>query len=90
MVSPTLIFSFLKLPKKTAAVLGGIMIAMACLWGIALWQDITPRQLFGLFIGSLLLVLAVMLAAVLLVLLGKGILRLLRKLGNQSQDSEGQ
>ena len=35
-----MIFSFLKLRKKTAAALSGILIGAGSLWGLYLWQDI--------------------------------------------------
>ncbi|MDO7657300.1 MAG: hypothetical protein MUR21_03695 [OM182 bacterium] len=35
-----MIFSFLKLRKKTAAALSGILIGAGSLWGLSLWQDI--------------------------------------------------
>ena len=35
-----MIFSFLKLRKKTAAALSGILICAGSLWGLSLWQDI--------------------------------------------------
>ena len=85
-----MIFSLLKIPKKTAAVLSGVMIALACLWGIAIWQDLTPRDLLGILLGSLVFLLAIMLGAVLLVLLVKGLGRLIRRLRSEDDPSEGQ
>ena len=70
-----LIFSLLKLRKKTSAVLGGIMIAMACLWGIAWWQDLSPRQLLNLLLGTLLFVLGIMILAIILVTIFKLLVR---------------
>ena len=35
-----MIFSFLKLRKKTAAALSVILIGAGSLWGLSLWQDI--------------------------------------------------
>lgn len=81
-----MIFSLLKIRKKTGAVIAGILIGMACLWGIALWQDIPPRQLLTLLAGSLLLVLAIMLLAMLLI----GALKLAGRLleGARNRDRE--
>lgn len=81
-----MIFSLLKLGKKTSAVIGGVFIAAACLWGIAWWQDLTPEQLLNLFIGSLLLILLVMLAAIVLVALWKLSSHLLRRIRNRNPD----
>ena len=35
-----MIFSFLKLRKKTAAALSGILIGAGSLWGLSLWHNI--------------------------------------------------
>ena len=74
-----LIFSLLNLRKKTSAVVGGIMIAMACLWGIAWWQDLSPRQLLNLLLGTLLLIVGIMLLAVILVVVFKLVGRWLQR-----------
>lgn len=81
-----MIFSLLKLGKKTSAVISGVLIAAACLWGIAWWQDWTPDQLLNLFIGSLFLILVVMLAAIALVALVKLGSYLLRRIRNRNPD----
>lgn len=78
-----MIFSLLKLPKKTAAAISGILIAAASLWGIALWQDLTAQQLLSLVFGSLLFLLVTMLSSALLVLLVKLLGRLVKKLFNR-------
>ena len=79
-----MIFSLLKLSKKTGAVLGGSMIALACLWGIAWWQDLSARQLLNLFLASLGFIVMVMLAALVLVVLLKLCMRLLRRDGDEN------
>ena len=56
-----MIFSLLKIRKKTAAVLAGILIGMACLWGIAMWQNISPTQILMLLLGSVLFIAGIML-----------------------------
>lgn len=73
-----MLFSLLKLRKKTSAVLAGILIALACLWGIAMWQHLSARDLLHLLAGTLLLILGIMLAAFLLVAGKKLGVRLLR------------
>ncbi|MEX2130097.1 MAG: hypothetical protein WD772_01315, partial [Pseudohongiellaceae bacterium] len=75
--------SILKLRKKTSAVIGGLFIAGACMWGIAWWQDLTPGQLLNLFIGSLFLIIGVMIAALILVATAKLGTRLVRHLRNR-------
>lgn len=72
-----MIFSLLKLNRKTSAVAGGSMIAVGCLWGIAWWQDLSARELLNLFLGSLFLILGIMALALLLVAVSKMIRALL-------------
>jgi hypothetical protein len=51
-----MIFSFLKLRKKTAAALSGILIGAGSLWGLSLWQNI-PLEALAAQLGALLLLL---------------------------------
>ena len=51
-----MIFSFLKLRKKTAAALSGILIGAGSLWGLSLWQNI-PLEALVAQLGALLLLL---------------------------------
>jgi len=51
-----MIFSFLKLRKKTAAALSGILIGAGSLWGLSLWQNI-PLEELAAQLGALLLLL---------------------------------
>ncbi|MBT8146022.1 MAG: hypothetical protein KJN90_04170 [Gammaproteobacteria bacterium] len=71
-----MIFSLLKIRKKTSAVIAGILIGMACLWGVAMWQNIPPRQLFNLFLGSFAFILGIMLVAFCLIAIAKLLSRL--------------
>jgi len=73
-----LIFSLLKIRKKTSAVIAGILIGMGCLWGIAMWQNISPAQLFNLFLGSFVFILAIMLIALIFILATKLLIKLIR------------
>ncbi len=73
-----MIFSLLKIRKKTSAVIAGLLIGSACLWGIAVWQDISPRQLFSLFLGSFALIFGIMLLALCLIALAKLLRRLVK------------
>ncbi len=59
-----MIFSLLNLRKKIAAAIAGITIGAACLWGVAMWQDISPRELFNMFLAVLLMIVVIMLLAV--------------------------
>ncbi|MDF1766619.1 MAG: hypothetical protein P1V29_09565 [Gammaproteobacteria bacterium] len=51
-----MIFSFLKLRKKTAAALSGTLIGAGSLWGLSLWQDI-PLSALANQLGALLILL---------------------------------
>ena len=62
-----MIFSLLKIRKKTAAVLAGIAAGLACVWVVAAWQDLSMQDLFGMLLGSILLLGGIMLAAFCLV-----------------------
>jgi formate/nitrite transporter FocA (FNT family) len=73
-----LIFSLLKIRKKTSAVIAGLLIGGACLWGIAMWQDISPRQLFSILLGSFAFIFGIMLLALCLIALAKLLGRLVK------------
>ena len=62
-----MIFSLLNVRKKTAATLAGIAIGALCLWGVAMWQDISLAQLASILLAILLLLGGVMLTALLLI-----------------------
>ncbi len=53
-----MIFSFLKLRKKTAAALSGILIGAGSLWGLSLWQDI-PLSALANELGAVALLLLI-------------------------------
>ena len=67
-----MIFSFLKLRKKTAAALSGILIGAGSLWGLCMWQDI-PLIALARELGALVILLVAILgvAALLGFLLSK-------------------
>ena len=73
-----MIFSLLKIRKKTSAVISGILIGIACLWGMSMWQDISRQQLLEMLLGSLAFMLGIMLLAILIILTVKLLLRLIR------------
>ena len=73
-----MIFSLLKVRKKTGTVTAGVMIGVACLWGIAMWQDVSARQLFNVLLGSLALILGIMLLALLVIVTVKSVGKLIR------------
>ena len=62
-----MIFSLLKIRKKTAAILAGISVAAMCLWGLSMWQDISLQELSQLLLAVVLMLGAIMLAALLLI-----------------------
>ena len=75
-----MIFSLLKIRKKTAAVLAGISAGLASVWVVAAWQDISLQELFGMLIGSILLLVGIMLAALCLVVVFSLLKKLLQKI----------
>ena len=58
-----MIFSFLKLRKKTAAALSGILIGAGSLWGLSLWQDI-PLIALANELGAIALLLLIIIVSV--------------------------
>ncbi|MCB1670082.1 MAG: hypothetical protein KDI29_03105 [Pseudomonadales bacterium] len=69
--------------------IAGILIGIACLWGISMWQGISARQLLNLFLGSFVFILAIMLAAVILIVVIKAATRLVRTArGGREDDTE--
>ena len=79
-----MIFSLLKIRKKTAAVLAGIAAGIACLWVVASWQNLSLQDLFSMLLGSVLLLAGIMLAAFCLV----AAFTLLKKLLQRIRKSE--
>lgn len=65
---------------KTRATIGGLAIAVAALYALAVSWDISPGRLIGYLLGSIVLVLGTMLAAALLVVLIKLLGAAVRKL----------
>lgn len=57
----------LNLRKKTAATLAGITIGALCLWGVALWQDVSVAELWSILLATLLMLSAIILAAAVLI-----------------------
>ena len=62
-----MIFSLLNVRKKTAATIAGIAIGAVCLWGLAMWQDVSITQLANILLAILLLLGGIMLAALLVI-----------------------
>lgn len=83
-----MIFSLLNLRKKTAATVAGIAIALLCLWGLSLWQDISIGELFGMLLGTLVMLLVIVVCALLLIAAFKLSARLLRRLLGQHADGD--
>ena len=83
-----MIFSLIKVRKKTRTVIAGVMIGVACLWGVAMWQDVSARQLLNVLLGSLALILGIMLMAILIIVTLKGVGKLIRKSLPDSESDE--
>ncbi|MEZ7830540.1 MAG: hypothetical protein QMC06_03220 [Gammaproteobacteria bacterium] len=79
-----MIFSLLKIRKKTAAVLVGIACGIACVWVVATWQNLSMAEILNMLLGSILFLGGIMLAALCLV----AVFSLLRKLLNRINSSK--
>lgn len=75
-----MIFSLLKVRKKTAASIAGIFIGVACLWGLSLWQDISRQEMLNVLLATVIMLLAIIGGALLLITVFKLLAKLLRKL----------
>jgi|TARA_B100000959_G_scaffold284782_2_gene357351 hypothetical protein len=62
-----LIFSLLKIRKKTSAILAGITIGAICLWGVSYWQNIPPGEIFTILLSSMVFLLVIILCALLII-----------------------
>ena len=62
-----MIFSFLKIRKKTAGIFFGILVGGLCLWAIASWQNLTLEDMLSILVGTVLMLGGIMLAAFLLI-----------------------
>jgi peptidoglycan/LPS O-acetylase OafA/YrhL len=72
-----------RIPAKLRATLGLIAIALASLWALSVSYDIPRAELLRFLLGSVLLLLAAMVVAVVLVGVLKGSAALLRKLSDK-------
>ncbi|MGY8786379.1 MAG: hypothetical protein ACKVIB_13345 [Pseudomonadales bacterium] len=79
-----MIFSLLKIRKKTAAVLVGIACGIACVWVVATWQNLSMAEILNMLLGSILFLGGIMLTALCLV----AVFSLLRKLLNRINSSK--
>jgi|LWDU01.1.fsa_nt_gi hypothetical protein len=83
-----LIFSFLKLRKKTSAILSGIVIGAGSLLGLTMWQNISREELFSILLATLVMLGSIILAALILIFVLKTIARLLSKIGSETDNDE--
>lgn len=81
-----MIFSLLRVRKKTSATLAGIVIAALCLWGISMWQDISLSEIFNILLATTAMVAVVMVAAILLIAFFKILSSLIRKLAEADNE----
>ncbi len=75
-----MIFSLLKLNKKTSAALAGIAIGAGSLWGLSLWQGIEAGELLRILAAILAMLGGLALAAFCAVALVKLLIAALRRL----------
>lgn len=81
-----MIFSLLNVRKKTAASIAGIFIGLACLWGISIWQDISPQEMVNILIGTVIMLAVIIGGALLLIIIFKLLCGLLRRLGASKEN----
>ena len=77
-----MIYSLLKIRKKTAAVLVGIVCGLASIWVVASWQNLSMQDILNMLLGSILLLGGIMLAAFCLVAVFSLLRKLLSRVGN--------
>jgi len=70
-----LIFSLLKVRKKTGATIGGLIIGGTCLGGLIYWQDINFIELMSIFTALIVMMILIILIAIIC----NGVLILVRK-----------
>ena len=70
-----MIFSLLKIRKKTASILAGITVAALSLWGLSFWQHITLLEILNILGGTLAMLAAIVTGAFLLISSLKLVLR---------------
>ncbi|HAT27706.1 MAG TPA: hypothetical protein DCS89_11865 [Gammaproteobacteria bacterium] len=81
-----MIFSLLNVRKKTAASIAGIFIGLACLWGVSIWQDISPQEMVNILIGTVIMLAVIIGGALLLIIIFKLLCGLLRRLGASKEN----
>ena len=62
-----MIFSLLKLRKKTSATLAGIFIGAASLWGLSMWQNISLQEILNILLTTMMMLGGIIVAALLLI-----------------------
>lgn len=85
-----MIFSLLNVRKKTAAVLAGIAIALLCLWGLSMWQDISLEEMFSILLGTVIMLGVIMLGALLLIASVKLLMKIWQRISNPTESAEEQ
>jgi len=83
-----LIFSLLKIRKKTAANISSIVIALASLWGLAMWQNISREEILRLLWSTLLMLGVIVVCAILLITIFKLLSHLLQKIMSRDHDDQ--
>ena len=90
MAGRLLIFSLLKVRKKTAAIIAGLAIGATCLWAISAWQDISHEELIDILLASLLMLGGVMVTALVSVASFKLAVHLIKRMLSENWPSSDQ
>ncbi len=83
-----MIFSLLNIRKKTAAALSGIAIAIGCLWGMSIWQDIGRQEMLQMLLASVLMLGSIIVAALLLIVVFKLIANLFSRFSESNSEDD--
>ena len=78
-IGQILIFSLLKVRKKTASILAGITIAALSLWGLSMWQNISQAEILNILFSTIIMLTVIIIGASLLIIITKLLLRVLKK-----------
>lgn len=84
-----MIFSLLNVRKKTAAAIAGISIGAACLWGLSIWQDISPQEILSILVATVVMLGSIIIAAMIVVAAFKLIVRSFSRISPADTDDKG-
>ena len=81
-IGQILIFSLLKIRKKTASIIAGITVGALSLWGLSIWQNISKGEILNILFSTIIMLTVIVVGAFLLIIMLKLFLRALKKEGS--------